>query len=379
MNTDEFIKSKLWLLGPEFLRQPPECWPVNPVADCVDSEVVEREFLSCNLVADGVLQATAMDRLLDYFSQLHRLKLATAWFLRFKSFLRSKVKDGGSARMSIDVIAVEELRVAEMELVKFTLRKHFPDCIAGLSDQRRSSKAKASPIYHLGPILVHGVLRVRGRLKNVKMSYEAGRPAIRPRDCHLTKLVIDFAHSSTVGHFGVNSTLNELNQRYWIVRARVAVHRVLRDCLFCKRRGAKPGQQIMADLPPSMLQRGHPPFAHTGVDYFGPILIKQRRSEVKRYGCLFTCMTTRAVHLEVSVVLSTDSFINCLCRFIARRGRPTHVYSDNGTNFVGCRRTLHEAIDNWNKFKIQDHLRQKDIVWKLIVPGASHIGVYGNG
>ena len=100
----------------------------------------------------------------------------------------------------------------------------------------------------------------------------------------------------------------------------------------------------MAEFPPARLQMNSHPFAYTGVDYFGPLIIRQKRSNVKRYGCLFTCLTTRAIHLEVSVDLSSDAFINALRRFLSRRGPVVHIYSDNGMNLVGAERILRESI-----------------------------------
>lgn len=110
------------------------------------------------------------------------------------------------------------------------------------------------------------------------------------------------------------------------------------------------------------------------MDYFGPFFIKRARSELKRYGCLFTCLTTRAIHLEVSNTLDTDSFINALQRFIARRGQPIEMRSDNGTNFVGGLRELRRAIDEWNHQKISDHRLQGNVKWIFNPPSASHMG-----
>ena len=117
-----------------------------------------------------------------------------------------------------------------------------------------------------------------------------------------------------------------------------------------------------------------PPFTFVGVDFFGPILVKIGRSEVKRYGCLFTCLTVRAVHIEVAHSLDFDSFINALQRFTCRRGQVLEIRSDNGTNFVGGERELREAAQLWNSSKIQEHLRQKEIIWLFNPPTASHVG-----
>ena len=104
----------------------------------------------------------------------------------------------------------------------------------------------------------------------------------------------------------------------------------------------------MTDLPSASLQIDQPPFSHVGVDYFGPFQVKQGRALVKRYGCVFTCMTVRAIHIEVSHSLTTDSFLCALRRFISRREKPIKIYSDCGTNFVGAAKML------------QDHLKQFD-------------------
>ena len=152
------------------------------------------------------------------------------------------------------------------------------------------------------------------------------------------------------------------------------VRRVLGNCMFCRKRNAPVGSQLMADLPPGRLQVDKPPFSHVGVDYFGPLLITQGRSQVKRYGCIFTCLTVRAVHLEISHSLTTDSFINALRRFIARRGAPDHIYSDNGTNFVGATKILRDSLREWNQHQINDYLRQQEIRWTFNPPTASHMG-----
>ena len=74
----------------------------------------------------------------------------------------------------------------------------------------------------------------------------------------------------------------------------------------------------MAPLPVARVTQGQPPFSAVGVDYFGPLLVKYRRGTVKRYGCVFTCMATRAIHIEVSSDLSTDSFVQAVYRFVSR-------------------------------------------------------------
>ncbi|KAL2083669.1 hypothetical protein ACEWY4_021442 [Coilia grayii] len=125
-------------------------------------------------------------------------------------------------------------------------------------------------------------------------------------------------------------------------------------CVVCRRHHGAVGQQQMADLPGSRVTPERPPFTCVGVDYFGPFEVKRGRSLVKRYGVLFTCLTIRAVHIKVATSLDTDSFINALRRFVARRGQVQELRSDNGTNFVGAERELKRAIEEWNQERISD-------------------------
>lgn len=117
----------------------------------------------------------------------------------------------------------------------------------------------------------------------------------------------------------------------------------------------------MADLPKERLQPDLPPFTNVGVDYFGPFEVKVGRSLVKRYGVIFTCMASRAVHLEIAYSLDTSSCIHALRRFISRRGQVSHIRSDNGTNFVGAERELREALSALNHKKIQRSLLQSGV------------------
>ncbi|XP_056022161.1 eukaryotic translation initiation factor 3 subunit J-A [Ostrea edulis] len=130
----------------------------------------------------------------------------------------------------------------------------------------------------------------------------------------------------------------------------------------------------MSDFPKERLQPDQPPFSNVGMDYFGPFQLKRGRSTVKRYGVTFTCMVLRAVHLEMAFSLDTDSCINAIRRFIARRGKPNLIRSDNGTNLAGAEKELREAIQAWNSDKIHNQLLQKGIQCESNPPSASHFG-----
>ena len=176
------------------------------------------------------------------------------------------------------------------------------------------------------------------------------------------------------GHSGLEHTLSRIRERYSIVQARISLRRVLNGCFRCKRTQASVGQQKMANLPEEKVCTPEPPFSHVGVDCFGPLLVRRGGSTVQRYGVLFTCLAGRAAHIEVAHSLDTDSFIHALRRFIARKGQPQRIRSDNGGNFVRGEKELREAIQDWNQQKIHDFLLAKYIEWVFNPPAGSHHG-----
>ena len=130
----------------------------------------------------------------------------------------------------------------------------------------------------------------------------------------------------------------------------------------------------MANLPVTRVKGYHSCLSNVGIDYFGPFYVTVGRHSEKRYGCVFSCMTSRAIHLEIAHSLTTDSFINALRRFIARRGNVSSITSDNGTNLVSGNKDLKESISEWNSVYIEDWLKQRHIEWKFNPPYASHFG-----
>ena len=154
---------------------------------------------------------------------------------------------------------------------------------------------------------------------------------ILPRKSLVTKLIIKDAHERGKHAFGTNQTLALLSTRYWIISAREVIREWERECAECRCRKAKSGQQIMAPLPLARVQTSLRVFTRTSVDFGSPFITIQGRGKrrEKRYLCLFTCLATRAVHLEIAYGLSTDSFLSAFYRMASRRGLPDEVYSDN--------------------------------------------------
>ena len=201
-----------------------------------------------------------------------------------------------------------------------------------------------------------------------------------PRDHHVAALIVRHVHHVLCLHSGTEYVLSMLRREYWIERVRPLIRRLIKECKTCTRLNAKPKAPRMADLPPERLASHTRPFTYTGIDVFGPFMVKRGRSQVKRYGLVFTCLTIRAIHLEVLPSLTTDAFINALRRFVARRGKPERLFSDNGTNFIGAYRELGDALRQLDdRRKIQGFLLQTGICWSFNPPASSHMVEYGKG
>lgn len=150
--------------------------------------------------------------------------------------------------------------------------------------------------------------------------------------------------------------------------------KVIAECSFCWRYNGRLLVQKMADLPEVRVQPDLPPFTNTGVDYFGPVEVRKGRGVCKRYGAIFTCLASRAIHLEVAASLETDACINALRRFISRRGQITHLVSDNGTNFIGADKELKETLSALNHQQIERVLSPLGIRRSFNPPAGSHHG-----
>ena len=194
---------------------------------------------------------------------------------------------------------------------------------------------------------------------------ETVQPTILPRHHVVTKMIVQHHHEQGRHVGGVNQVYAQLCSRYWIIAGREVVCGVEKNCSRCKRLKAKPAQQIMAPLPRHRITPSLRAFARSGVDFAGPFETVQGRgrTRTKRYLCLFTCLTTRAVHLELAYSLDTNSFLNAFYRFVGRRVLPQVVILDNGTNFVGGQRELSDLVAQMDKEQIERTVANQKVCW----------------
>ncbi|XP_028046904.1 uncharacterized protein LOC105828223 [Monomorium pharaonis] len=276
------------------------------------------------------------------------------------------------------MLSTQELTEAETRILKAIQETSFKDDIDRIS---RSENVKGSRLAALNPILDElGLLRVGGRLRNADIPISQKHPILLPSRHHITDLIIRQTHKKNF-HSGIQTTLYAIRQRFWIPDGKNQVCKIVRQCTRYIKFRATPVKYKMADLPKSRVQEARA-FHHTSIDFFGPIFIKekkhQNRGRVKVYGCVFICMTTKAVHIEIVSDLTTEAFIAALKRFIGHRSIPARIYSDNGTNFVGARNQLREwyALYESDEFKskVNDFVTSNKISWHFNPPLSPHFG-----
>ena len=178
----------------------------------------------------------------------------------------------------------------------------------------------------------YDILTCHGRFLNAEMSEEAKYPKLLPRHEYYTRLIIQEVHERLI-HAGISHTLSSLRQEYWIPQGRAEVRACLYRCLICRRHEGP--SFSLPRMPPWPRQRVAEslPFQFIGLDYLGPVFVREGTVMTKMWICLFTCLAIRAVHLEWVRSLSAEHFLLCLRRFMARRGRPELIISDNAAQF----------------------------------------------
>ena len=287
------------------------------------------------------------------FSAFHRLVRVTAWCSRF---VNTNIKKVGA---KCGPLHLSEIQGAVLLWDRCVQAKNFPSIFQAIIKKQKHS------LQNLGVVLnKDGVLICKGRFQNADHDY----PKLLPKKSDYTKLVMERAHKRVM-HAGVSQTLVELRKEYWVLQGRSAVRKVVRACLTCTRWEGGPFKTPdFAPLPGFVVSLGDKtPFAFTSLDYVGPILVKENKEAVKVWGCLFTCLKVRAVHLEIVQNMSAESFLLSMRKFIGRRGKPRMIVCDNAGQFkLGS-----EVIDKvWNNVlrdeEIQSYVATEGIEWRWV-------------
>lgn len=335
------LKDTNWLSGPEFLSraEPSTAENTNDLVDPgTDPDI--RPLVSA-------LSTAASPKQLDSqrFAKFSTWKLLTRAVTliihiarHFKKTPERKSSCQGWHYCKAE-FTVEECSKASAVIIQAVQREIYSEEIKCI--QKQEKIPKTSPLWNLDVFVdSEGLLRVGGR---VKQQCEK-TPLIIPGQHHIAALLIRHHHEK-IHHQGRHYTEGAVRAAgLWIVGMKKKVSSIIHHCVICRRLRAPLSIQKMADLPADRLS-SDPPFTSVGLDVFGPWTVSSRKTrggfaQSKRWAVIFTCMSIRAVHIEVIESLDTSSFINALRRFLSVRGPVKHLRSDRGTNFVGASKEL---------------------------------------
>ncbi|KXJ71674.1 hypothetical protein RP20_CCG019934 [Aedes albopictus] len=311
------------------------------------------------------------------FSDWQKMLRCTAYVLRYVRNLRLTVQ---KADRNSGPLNSQELRDAENYLYRVAQLAAFADEITILSKNRNSENPdkhlpRSSPLFRQCVFLDEvKVIRGQGRTQACSViPRDAVQPIFLPRDHSITKLILLDFHKR-FNHQNHQTTINEVRQRYQISRLKAAYKTVRKECQECKNYHATPHPPFMSDLPQQRLAAFARPFTFMGVDYFGPMLVTVGRRTEKRWGVLATCLTIRAIHLELAHTLTTDSCILALRNFMARRRTPAIIFSDRGTNFQGASKELKDIMQNIDQERLMEEFTTPNTEWSFIPPASPHMG-----
>lgn len=357
----------LWWKGPPWLAHPSNQWPSTRMDSPTSAVDAERRPSPKVIVCVAVTELNLESR----YSSLIRLQRIASWCLRFSRNCRNPPQ-----RLT-GPLSAQELRSALNRLVKEIQRTALSEEYAAASNPNSPSRLKRTLQLFIDP---EGILRVGGRLSLSPKPFATKHPAVLPKNHPFTNLVIDSAHITNL-HSGPSATHSYIRQLFWIIDGKNIVRRRLRSCNRCFSVNPQPLIPTMGLLPKDRVSPTFT-FSKVGVDYAGPYSVSTARFRgcrvAKAYICAFVCFATKAVHLELASELSVPAFLAALARFCGRRGLPSDIYSDNGTNFVGASRHLNELGRFLQNADTRDAILHQStgqgIQWHFIPPGAPHFG-----
>ena len=356
-----------WSQGPQFLRKPQEEWPkfeenalkINEELSAEMKPPFETRPTSCDKSEFSTAQKELRDNplfehLMKTCSTFSKARKTLAYVLRFVNNTRMKTKNR-------DPISPKELTESELRLFKW--------CQQTIDVDKLDKKLIPSKDEH-------GLLRAHGRLENIRtLPDEMRNPIILPKSHRLVELLLVHLHGKRA-LCGYKSLIYESRKRFWIVGVRHMAKHLTGKCVTCKKLRKKPLEQLMGQIPKLRVAAGFPAFSNTAIDMFGPLQVRLGRKTLKEaHVIIFTCMTTRAVHLELVTDRSTDTFLMAFRRFVFLRGNPNNCWSDCGTNFIEAQHYLKELLNDWDTPRIQSVVSEEfssTFQWSWNVPRASH-------
>ncbi|KAK6165334.1 hypothetical protein SNE40_022281 [Patella caerulea] len=360
------LQHTIWYSGPEFLRNG-ESAPCS-THDIEEDDLEVKTVKTCKVNADAK-EECLICKLFSHYGSWSKLQKVIA---NLKLVMRQKT--GKTQDNNIDLVLKKE---AESFILKHVQQHAFPLEYRELARENATCPPKSN-IYRLDPYMEDELIRVGGRLRKANLPLEEKHPVVLPKNNHVSHLIIYHYHG-LVYHQGRSITHGSIRMAgYWIIAGASVVNSVIHKCIRCKLLRKIPDVPKMSDLPLDRLS-ATPPFTHVGLDAFGPWQVTTRKTRgvttnAKRWGIIFTCLYSRAVHIEVVNSMDTSAFINAMRRFFAIRGPVSTIRSDCGTNFVGAHNELIGALNEVKEDEVKNYLLDHDCQWIFNPPHSSHFG-----
>ena len=362
----QLIANKNWWKGPQkVMSRQMSCEPLSDISRCKE-RTQEEVAKVATMVASVQAKKSHADDINSKNPVLTRILERSSSFDKAVRILGRILR---CTRKSSDKSAhlhLEEINEAKNLLIKLAQKEMYHE------ESKYLEKNKGTVpelVKELNLTMQNGLIVAQRRLKNADIDPCVVSPILLHKDHKLTSLIIQDMHAKSL-HGGTNQTLTQIRRQYWIPKARTKVKLIIKHCVPCQRENARAyNKPPEAALPKERVQRSRP-FSIIGMDYGGPLLTRTKRTTEKKYIALFTCATTRAIHLEVANDLTARSFLQVFQRFAARRGYPEMIICDNAKNFQKGKILLEQ-----NEIQsIEENLNRKGIKFRFIPSRSPHFG-----
>ena len=346
------LNSDIWQFGPEFLKLPIHCWPVQEPGD-LDIPEEKKEVVISVMQKENEENMSLAEKIdIERHSKYRKLINSTARIMQVFYDEKPSLKNIFEPPSSINIEKAELFWVKEAQ--------------KSLSDGLKKGNYR-----RLCPKRIDGVVIVCGRTEKwFKSTYNTEGLILLRHDHRISYLYALWVHS--IDHLGVAATICKIRRKFWITHLERLVKSIRYKCVRCRKLDKKLAEQMMSQLPLHRLKPS-PAFNDTYVDLFGPFDIRgvvNKRARSKGYGVIYTCGSSRAVYCDISPNYNTDGFLQTTRRFVTIRGYPQNMYSDVGSQIACASKEIQDLRVNLDEKQLKQFGEEMGLTWRFAAPVA---------